>query len=129
MSNKVYQIVTDRIVEALDKGVVPWSKPWKGGHALPYNMYSMNPEKGRFYQGVNVPLLWMSGYTDPRWLTYNQAKKNGIEMRSSGARGDTTRWFVALRYPPVAYSNSSPILTTKAPGTGGASTQLPSRST
>ena len=77
----VYQIVTDRIVEALDNGVVPWSKPWKGGYALPYNMFSMDPEKGKFYQGANVPLLWLSGHSDPRWMTYTQAKKNGIEIK------------------------------------------------
>ena len=48
MSKKVYQIVTDRIIEALDRGVVPWAKPWKGGHSMPHNMFSMDPEKGRF---------------------------------------------------------------------------------
>ena len=81
MSSKVYQIVTDRIVEALDAGVVPWSKPWQGGHALPYNMFSMDPEQGRFYRGVNVPLLWMSGFSDPRWMTFSQAKKNDLKIK------------------------------------------------
>ena len=27
----IYQIVTDRILEQLENGVVPWRKPWHGG--------------------------------------------------------------------------------------------------
>jgi len=113
MSKRVYQIVTDRIVEALDNGVVPWSKPWKGGHALPYNMYSMNPEKGRFYKGANVPLLWMSGHTDPRWLTYNQAKKNGIEIKDEETKNShvVVFWkFIEKKDKNGDVINSFPIL-------------------
>ncbi len=28
MLNKVYDLVTDRILTQLDQGVVPWRKPW-----------------------------------------------------------------------------------------------------
>ena len=27
----IYQMVTDRIIEQLEKGVVPWQRPWKNG--------------------------------------------------------------------------------------------------
>jgi len=91
-TSKVYQIVTDRIVEALDNGVVPWSKPWKGGHALPYNMFSMDPDKGRFYQGVNVPLLWMSGFSDPRWMTFSQAKKKDLKIKKGEKSSVVVFW-------------------------------------
>jgi antirestriction protein ArdC len=92
MSNKVYQIVTDRIIEALDRGVVPWHKPWKGGHSLPHNMFSMDPEKGRYYQGANVGLLWISGFTDARWMTYSQAKKNGITIKDGEKPSPVIFW-------------------------------------
>jgi len=92
MSNKVYQIVTDRIIEALDRGVVPWHKPWKGGHSLPHNMFSMDPEKGRYYQGANVGLLWISGFTDARWMTYSQAKKNGITIKQGEKPSPIVFW-------------------------------------
>lgn len=26
----VYQMVTDRVIEQLEKGIVPWQKPWSG---------------------------------------------------------------------------------------------------
>lgn len=31
MENKVYQMVTDRIIEQMNKGIIPWRKPWHGG--------------------------------------------------------------------------------------------------
>lgn len=67
MTNKVYDIVTDRILEALDQGTVPWHKPWSSV-GLPRNATTNRP-----YNGVNVWLLGMSSYSDTRWLTYKQA--------------------------------------------------------
>jgi antirestriction protein ArdC len=29
MSQPIYQLVTDRILALLERGVVPWKKPWK----------------------------------------------------------------------------------------------------
>ena len=68
------QEVTDRIVAALEAGVNPWKCPWTGGvhGGLPFNGHS-----GRVYHGVNVLLLWLSGYTDPRWYTYKQVSEGG----------------------------------------------------
>lgn len=31
--NGAYDVIADRIIEMLDKGVVPWRKPWVGGAA------------------------------------------------------------------------------------------------
>jgi antirestriction protein ArdC len=92
MSKKVYQIVTDRIIDALDNGVVPWAKPWQGGYSLPYNMFSMNPDKGKFYRGVNVPLLWMSGHSDPRWMTFTQANKAGFKVKKGEKSSPIVFW-------------------------------------
>lgn len=33
MSNKVYEIVTEKIIAALESGPAPWHKPWKAGIA------------------------------------------------------------------------------------------------
>jgi antirestriction protein ArdC len=29
MSNQVYQYITDKIVEELERGCVPWHQPWR----------------------------------------------------------------------------------------------------
>jgi antirestriction protein ArdC len=70
----VYEIITSRIVEELEKGQVPWHKPW---HTLPpANLVSKKP-----YRGINVFLLALQGYGSQYWLTFNQAKQLGGNVR------------------------------------------------
>lgn len=78
----VYEIITDRIVGMLDKGIVPWRKPWNGtaDTRLPRNV------KGRPYRGVNVWLLLSLNYDSPYFLTYNQAKALGGKVKA-GEKG------------------------------------------
>jgi antirestriction protein ArdC len=67
-----YHIVTNKIIEALERGVVPWRKPWNTHEAPPCNAVSKRP-----YHGINLLLLSLSRYQDHRWLTYKQAKDLG----------------------------------------------------
>ena len=76
-SNKVYQIVTDKIIEILERGAIPWKRPWRGGASgLPRNIVSKKP-----YRGINCFLLAVTGefmgYSSPYWLTYKQAQELG----------------------------------------------------
>jgi antirestriction protein ArdC len=75
----VYQIITERIVESLSKGVVPWRRPWHT--ETPKNLVS-----NREYRGVNVLMLQASSYDSPYWLTFNQARNIGGTVRK-GERG------------------------------------------
>ena len=74
--NKVHTIITEKIIAALEAGVVPWRKPWAGGAASPQNLISKRP-----YSGINVLLLSMTaaekGFTSPYWLTKNQVLAAG----------------------------------------------------
>ena len=74
--NKVHTIITEKIIAALEAGVVPWRKPWAGGAASPQNLISKRP-----YSGINVLLLSMTaaekGFTSPYWLTKNQVLSAG----------------------------------------------------
>lgn len=79
MSADLYQIVTDKIVAALESGVAPWVKPWRaiGRHGgMPYNAVT-----GKAYRGINVPLLYSPGYDVPAWLTFKQARDAGGFVR------------------------------------------------
>ncbi len=71
MNDKVYQIITDRITELLEKGTVPWNKPWTSNQSnlLPRNFLSKKP-----YRGINTFLLHAMGYSSPFWLTFKQAQ-------------------------------------------------------
>lgn len=72
----VYSIVTCRIIGLLEKGVVPWHKPWRGGERMPRNLVSRKE-----YRGVNVFLLHAMAYGSPYWLTYKQAQELGGNVR------------------------------------------------
>lgn len=70
MSNKVYEIVTGKIIEKLEAGEIPWRKPWTGG--LPVNYVSRRP-----YSGINLMLLPGGG----EYLTWNQIQKLGGHVK------------------------------------------------
>lgn len=74
MPNTVYQIVTERIIEQLEKGCVPWEKPW--ATEAPKNLTSK-----KAYRGVNILLLSGNPYASPWWLTYRQAQQLGGNVR------------------------------------------------
>ncbi len=48
--SKVYEIVTQRILAMLEKGVIPWRRPWKG--SAPQNLITRKP-----YRGINAFIL------------------------------------------------------------------------
>lgn len=79
----VYESVTDRIVAALEEGVVPWRQPWVGGGPV-------NVRTGRPYRGVNTFLLGISKYGDPRWGTYKAIREVGGNVR----KGEKATWIV-----------------------------------
>jgi antirestriction protein ArdC len=62
---KVEQIITDKIIEYLKKGEIPWKKPWIS--QLPKNLITK-----REYSGINVFLLAMLEYKSPWFLTFKQ---------------------------------------------------------
>ena len=66
----VYQVLTSRIIEALEKGVIPWRRPWNGGAGV------RNGVSKRPYRGVNVFML-MACSNDTYFFTQKQIKALG----------------------------------------------------
>ncbi|CAM4377127.1 antirestriction protein [Yersinia intermedia] len=84
----LFQVVTDKIVAALEKGTSPWRKPWRtvaGGRSVSMSGLPANAITGRAYSGINVLLLWIDaaekGFTSHRWLTFKQAQDVGGNVR------------------------------------------------
>lgn len=66
--------ITNELIDIIDRGVLPWRKPWDvGGSSVPLRQ---NDEP---YQGVNNFLLtmrtMMAGYSSPYWMTLKQANE------------------------------------------------------
>jgi len=80
MSRKIYDMITERILELLNNGVVPWEKPWSCNSA-PKNLISKKE-----YHGINSMLLGHAGYGSPWFLTFKQVKNLGGYVRK-GEKG------------------------------------------
>lgn len=80
----VYSRVTNSIVDALEKGVRPWLKPWHADHADGRITRPLR-HNGQKYSGINVLTLWMSaelqGFVSPFWMTFQQAKELGGHVK------------------------------------------------
>lgn len=83
----VYQLITDRIIELLEQGTVPWHKPWRSAEYAPQNLLSRKP-----YRGINAFLLGCLGYEEPFWLTFKQAKQLGGSVRKGEKSTPVVFW-------------------------------------
>lgn len=87
MNNQVcYEKITERILEELDKGKVPWKQPWNG---FPRNYFSK-----REYNGINcLMLMALNQGKSCEWATFHQISEHGYKV-NKGAKG-----------VPIVYTN------------------------
>jgi len=79
-NEKVYNVITEQILKALDAGIVPWRKEW-----TTLSPKSLGSKKA--YRGINSLLLSICNtYSSQYWVTYNQAKALGGNVRK-GEKG------------------------------------------
>lgn len=97
--SKVYSVITDKIIELMDKGVVPWHMPWQKLSGMPANLRTKIP-----YKGVNTFLLAVTqiyeGYSSPYWLSYKQVKDAGGKIKDDQYHN----------YTPVIFSKPKPYV-------------------
>jgi antirestriction protein ArdC len=85
-SQDICEQITAAIIAELEKGVMPWSKPWAGlgGPVMPRR------HSGERYRGINILILWgkaeAAGYRAPHWMTFKQALEYGGNVRK-GEKG------------------------------------------
>ena len=77
MAINVYQIVTDRIIAELEKGCIPWVKPWTGVRTGAYSRATGKP-----YSLLNQMLLQKPG----EYVTFKQAIEAGGSVRKGADR-------------------------------------------
>lgn len=83
----VYEMVTERIIEQLESGVIPWRKPWTGLKNGAYNRVSMKP-----YSILNQMLLQHSG----EYATFKQWTESGGHIRKAARSEIVTFWKMQL---------------------------------
>jgi antirestriction protein ArdC len=72
MNRDIYQAITERFVEQLKHGTVPWQKPWFAVQ----NIVSRKP-----YRGINALLLGSTDYQSPFWISFKQSLELGGHVK------------------------------------------------
>ena len=72
MKRDIYEAITERFIEQLKRGTVPWQKPWFAVQ----NIVSRKP-----YRGINALLLGSSDYQSPFWITFKQSLDLGGHVK------------------------------------------------
>lgn len=84
----VYQMVTDRIIAQMEKGIVPWHKPWTGAADGAINYVSR-----KAYSVLNQ---WLLG-RDGEWLTFKQVQQCGGRIKN-GAKAGMVVFYTQQQY-------------------------------
>jgi antirestriction protein ArdC len=89
----VYQVITDQVVAMLDAGVAPWRCPILGRTSAGH---PRNLNTGKPYRGINTFLLaftaYAKGYESSFWLTFNQVKDRGGNVRKGEKSSMVVFW-------------------------------------
>lgn len=88
MSKSVYEMVTDRIINQLEQGIIPWQKPWTGVRSGAYNRISK-----KSYSLLNQMLLKHEG----EYATFKQWESLGGHVR----KGEKSEIVVFWKITPV----------------------------
>ena len=94
----IYQEITDLVIQDLEKGVVPWEKPWTGPDGECRNGISQNA-----YSGINRLITWLdqrSGRGSKLYFSFKQAKSLGGHVKK-GARGIPIVFYKPLKIEEV----------------------------
>ena len=83
MKKSVYEMITERIIEELENGVIPWQRPWSGTHSRAYNRISNKP-----YSLLNQMILKHNG----EYATFKQWSDLGGKIRKGEKSEVVTFW-------------------------------------
>ena len=78
MAKNVYQMVTDRVIEQMQHGIIPWHRPWTGAADGAMNYVTRRP-----YSLLNQLLLGRDG----EWLTWKQIQDCGGKLKKGAKAG------------------------------------------
>ena len=85
------QKIADRILERIQNNNLEWSAGW---HRFSHNPQNAKTEQR--YKGTNMVILYLEslekGYTDTRWVTFNQAKELGAQVKSGEKATTIFHW-------------------------------------
>lgn len=100
MKKSVYQMVTERVMEQMKQGIIPWHRPWTGT-AGTINYVTRKP-----YSMLNQMLLQRDG----EWLTFKQLTERGGKIKK-GAKAGMVVFYTKFAYKKDKQSEDGTIVT------------------
>lgn len=93
MSNtKVYEIITDKILAEMAKGIIPWNKPWvsynRVGGTIKIGARAVSHVTGKPYSLINQLLLGRSG----EYVTFKQCQAEGGKIKKGATASYVCFW-------------------------------------
>lgn len=82
-NDNIYQMVNDRIIAEMEKGIIPWQKPWNGGECC------ISHTTGKPYSWLNQLML---GGKVGEWLTFKQCKLEGGNVKRGEKGSPVVFW-------------------------------------
>lgn len=80
----IYEAITNRIIDALEAGTIPWRKPWKGGCR-----YAISHSTGKPYSLLNQLML---GERPGEYLTWKQIHDEGGRVKKGAKAQFVVFW-------------------------------------
>lgn len=98
----VYEIVTDRIIAEMEKGIIPWQKPWTGTRDGAYSRSTGKP-----YSLLNQMMLRSGEYA-----TYKQIQEAGGQVRKGEKSSIVVFWkWLEVDDQHIVDDNGNPVKT------------------
>lgn len=92
-----------KIIDSIEAGTPLWRKPWKTSGI---EFSQINPTTKTEYGGINFMRLFIEaqerGFEDNRWVTFNQAKKEGWTIEKGAKSVPIYKW---TEYDKLTKSN------------------------
>lgn len=84
----LYNEITERIIDQLEQGIIPWRKPWAG-----VNSGAISHATGRPYSLLNQMILGKPG----EYITFNQCKQEGGMIKKGSKAKTVVFWKIMPR--------------------------------
>lgn len=98
--------ITGEVIRAMEKGVIPWHKPWicTGANVPDPRVLPVSYSTGRCYSLLNQWLIMFSGHGAGEYATFNQIRQLGGTVKK-GEHGATVYFFKMGNPVPVKDEN------------------------
>jgi antirestriction protein ArdC len=96
----IHAAMTERFVEQLRAGSVPWQRPWRS---------VQNIISRKAYRGINSLTLGSTPFGSPFWMTFRQAHELGGHIR----KGERSSPVIYWKFLERRDANGRPVLTSK----------------